>query len=429
MALATNYPCPMNLKTTLLGLLASGLLAGSLPANDSTTPPPPKPLVADTLGRLHLGERVPNLELVDMGGRIVHLQGLLHGKPLVVGFLSLLGGRAEEQLTLWEYWHKRHSAEVDFVGIALYSDLPAVQSWASAHADLLGFPLLSDNVGRPPAPTKTTAEMSAQEKESHQAVAWAYHYRTALPRLTGIYVAVPTTLALDAKGSFAGASSGPESDSPGAMAGLLRRLGMKPTDAELADAPTKAAKPKPIPATTSAKARPGMLAVGAMAPDFTAQDAEGHEVKLSDYRGKVVVLDFWATWCGPCMRAMPHTQETAARYRDQGVVVLANCTNDARAKFETWVKANHGKYPDIIWTHDPLERSPERVSQKLYGVSGIPTQFILDPEGRVVDTVVGYLQGEVMLDDALRKAGIQVADGIEAKAAQDRLNRSKPRGN
>jgi thiol-disulfide isomerase/thioredoxin len=170
-----------------------------------------------------------------------------------------------------------------------------------------------------------------------------------------------------------------------------------------------------------------MLKIGATAPDFTSQTLDRKDVKLSDYRGQVVILDFWATWCGPCMAAMPHTQEVAAQYKDQGVVVLGSCTRDSRAKFEQWVRVNQGKYPDIVWTHDSAERTPERASAKLYGVGGIPTQFIIDREGKVVDIVVGYLKGEVILDAALAKAGVKVDPAIIEKGAADLKKREMMR--
>jgi hypothetical protein len=123
------------------------------------------------------------------------------------------------------------------------------------------------------------------------------------------------------------------------------------------------------------------------------------------------------------MAAMPHTQEVAAQYKDQGVVVLGSCTSDTRAKFESWVAANQSKYPDILWTHDRAERSPERASYKLFGVSGIPTQFVLDRDGKVVDIVVGYLKGENILDAALAKAGVKVAPELVAKGEADKKKR------
>lgn len=161
-----------------------------------------------------------------------------------------------------------------------------------------------------------------------------------------------------------------------------------------------------------------------MAPDFVAYDLEGKEVKLSDFRGKVVVLDFWASWCGPCKAAFPHVQEVAKTYKDQGVVVLASGTSDTREAFEKFVRENQDKYPDIVWTHDKLERDPNRVSRKLYDVLGIPTQFVIDRDGRVVEAIVGYSQGSVLLDGALAKAGIKVPEEIVAKAEEQKKKRS-----
>jgi thiol-disulfide isomerase/thioredoxin len=160
-----------------------------------------------------------------------------------------------------------------------------------------------------------------------------------------------------------------------------------------------------------------------MAPDFVTYDLDGREVKVSDYRGKTVILDFWASWCGPCKAAFPHVQQLAANYADQGVVVLGSGTSDKREDFEKYVRENQDKYPDIVWTHDKAERGDDRASKALYGVMGIPTQFVIDPQGRVVEVVVGYSQGDVRLDVALAKAGVEVDPEVLAKAEADAKKR------
>ncbi len=158
---------------------------------------------------------------------------------------------------------------------------------------------------------------------------------------------------------------------------------------------------------------------GAMAPDFVARDLSGKEVKLSDFRGKVVVLDFWATWCGPCTAAMPYNEEVAARYKAQGLVMLCSCTSDTRANFEVWVKKNRSKYPDIVWTCDPAENGDNRVSKRLYGVLGIPTQFVIGPDGEVIDLVSGYVKGEAILESKLAEVGVKVDPALVAQGIED----------
>jgi thiol-disulfide isomerase/thioredoxin len=160
-----------------------------------------------------------------------------------------------------------------------------------------------------------------------------------------------------------------------------------------------------------------------MAPDFVTYDLDGQEIKVSDYRGKVVILDFWASWCEPCKTAMPHVQQLASQYRDQGVVVLAAGTSDARADFEKFVTKNKEQFPDIIWTHDMAERSDERASRAIYGVQGIPAQFVINRTGKIVDVVVGYRKGEVILDGALAKAGIDVDAQTVEQAEADLAKR------
>lgn len=154
-----------------------------------------------------------------------------------------------------------------------------------------------------------------------------------------------------------------------------------------------------------------------IAPDFPLQDLAGKTHKLSDYRGKIVILDFWATWCAPCIASMPHNQTLASTYRDQDVVVLAVCVSDQRKKFETWVKANQAKLPDINWGYDSSGAGKD-VSRDLYGVMGIPAQFVLDREGKVLAVVTGFGDNDRRLEVALAKAGVKVDPAILAEAAR-----------
>jgi thiol-disulfide isomerase/thioredoxin len=158
---------------------------------------------------------------------------------------------------------------------------------------------------------------------------------------------------------------------------------------------------------------------GKTAPDFTDYDPAGKPVKLSDYRGKVVVLDFWATWCHPCNVSMPHSEEVAARYKDQGVVVLCSCTGDTRPNFDAWVKKNVAKYPDIVWTFELADRPDDRASKRLYGVISVPMQFVVGRDGKVVDLVFGYLKGENILESKLAEAGIKVDPALVEKGETD----------
>ncbi|MCB1125738.1 MAG: redoxin domain-containing protein [Verrucomicrobiae bacterium] len=172
------------------------------------------------------------------------------------------------------------------------------------------------------------------------------------------------------------------------------------------------------PAPSAGAAAPEVIATleaGVAAPDFVSKDLAGKEIKLSSFQGKVVVLDFWATWCGPCRASLPHTQEVAHRFKSQGVVVLAACTSDARARFEEFVKQNQAKYPDVVFTCDPNERGSatyaERASSKLYGVRGIPTQFVIGRDGKIAAVIVGYSQGDERLEEALSKLGVKAESG------------------
>ncbi len=185
------------------------------------------------------------------------------------------------------------------------------------------------------------------------------------------------------------------------------------------------------PAPAAAVAAP-MLGAGAMAPDFVSHDLAGKTVRVADYRGQVLVLDFWATWCSPCLASMPHTQEIAAKYADQGVAVLAVCTGDKRRKFEDWVKLKAKSYPNLRFTSDPYEQDTplegNRASVALYRVPAIPAQFVIGRDGRIVATIEGYVAGDNRLEAALAKAGIRVGADAPAQAAATEAKLAAARG-
>ena len=377
----------------------------------------PKPAFHENFGKLKAGEAVGDIPLQTADGQETTFSTLTKGKTVVFTIWSGSNGPTGETLAFMEAWSKKYSDQgVLLLGMASYASREDYDKWRNANAGKFTFPVVFDPAGKTPNPGKPMDELTADEKKAFSEQSRAYFKKNGAMLFTGGAMApVPNNTVIDAQGRMLGLYVGAGAGTKDSLANLLLRAGIKLAAEDMPRKVFTAEETKPaVP-----EARVTMLKVGAMAPNFTAQDLAGKDVKLSDYKGKVVILDFWATWCGPCMASMPHTQEVSAKYKDQGVVVLANCTSDTRAKFESWVKAHQGEYPDIMWAHDPAERGPERASYKLFGVSGIPTQFIIDREGKVVDIVIGYLKGEAILDGALAKAGIKVDPALVAKAAED----------
>lgn len=120
------------------------------------------------------------------------------------------------------------------------------------------------------------------------------------------------------------------------------------------------------------------------APNFTLQDLEGAEVSLSDFRGHWVVIDFWGSWCGWCIRGLPEMKTAYNNLKDKGVVFLGvDCCDTEQA----W-RAAVQKY-EIPWINvfNPYQGGGEIAAS--YGIQGYPTKAIIDPEGKVYDIITG----------------------------------------
>ncbi|HKI77492.1 MAG TPA: TlpA disulfide reductase family protein [Ignavibacteriaceae bacterium] len=117
------------------------------------------------------------------------------------------------------------------------------------------------------------------------------------------------------------------------------------------------------------------------APDFELETTQGNNVKLSDYRGKVVIVDFWATWCGPCRRGIPDLVQLQKNYKDELVVIGISLDTDTRSDVEPFVKEFGINYPIVYGNNEVVHN---------YGdIQAIPTSFVINQKGEIVTSFVG----------------------------------------
>jgi len=141
--------------------------------------------------------------------------------------------------------------------------------------------------------------------------------------------------------------------------------------------------------------RPPLL--GSPAPEIVLKDLQGHEVRLSDLRGKIVLLNFWATWCKPCKEEMPAMQASYDKLRDQGFVVLAVNELEDVEKVAEHIRT-HGHTFLVVMDHD------NRVANQ-YGVVGLPASFLIDRQGIVREHIFGNLLNEQRIAELVRQYG------------------------
>jgi thiol-disulfide isomerase/thioredoxin len=133
------------------------------------------------------------------------------------------------------------------------------------------------------------------------------------------------------------------------------------------------------PAADAAGNSPGNVmhaapALDAEAPGFTFMDPDGQSHSLADYRGKVVVLDFWATWCGPCRKVMPEMQKMHEQYQDRGVVVIGMNGGERGGDPVGYMKKQGYTYKLLLKTEPAMQT---------YGVTGIPAFFVISADGKL----------------------------------------------
>lgn len=128
------------------------------------------------------------------------------------------------------------------------------------------------------------------------------------------------------------------------------------------------------------------------APEFLLEDIRGMEMKLSDFKGRVVILDFWATWCPPCREEIPHFASLYDEYRDKGLDVIGIAMDrNPGMVLPDFIKDNGINYPILLGNQD--------IYDSYGGIAAIPTTFIIDKEGNIRKKYIGYNEKEVFEKD------------------------------
>jgi thiol-disulfide isomerase/thioredoxin len=133
--------------------------------------------------------------------------------------------------------------------------------------------------------------------------------------------------------------------------------------------------------------------IGSRLPDFSVKDLQGHEVSSADLIGKVVLIDFWATWCQPCKKEMPGYQDLEDRYGQSGFVVIG-------FKFDTMTDMEDPiRFAKRFGVHYPLAVAFDDLKQRFGGIEGLPTTMLYDRQGILRNKIIGFEYTSVIESD------------------------------
>jgi len=145
----------------------------------------------------------------------------------------------------------------------------------------------------------------------------------------------------------------------------------------------------------SAGSEPSTATVGKAAPNFQLQNLDGQSISLNDLKGKPVLVNFWATWCRPCVSEMPYIQEIYEEWSGKGLMVLAINRGESSSKVEEFLQSNNLSLPVLLDTN-------KAVAQR-YNIRGIPTTFFIDKEGIIQEIIIGAFPNKEAIETRLNK--------------------------
>ena len=151
----------------------------------------------------------------------------------------------------------------------------------------------------------------------------------------------------------------------------------------------------------------------APAPDLTMETLDGRSINLAEQRGKVVLVNFWATWCGPCREEIPFLVQLAARYPDHLTVIGVSEDQGPAGAVATFADSFGVNYPIVMST-------PE-IKRAFPGVFALPTSFVIDPEGRIVESHVGLISPVILEQETRYLTSLSHDATVETVAPNDQI--------
>ena len=161
------------------------------------------------------------------------------------------------------------------------------------------------------------------------------------------------------------------------------------------------------------------LSQSTIAPDFSLESLDGKTLRLSDLRGKAVLLNFWATWCGPCKIEMPWFVDLQKQYGSQGLQIVGVAMDDAS-------KEDIGKFAKDMGVNYPILIGKESVGDQYGGVPALPESFLISRDGKIVDKIIG-LRGKADIEEAVKKALDTQPAKSQASLGKERENGPVPK--
>lgn len=134
--------------------------------------------------------------------------------------------------------------------------------------------------------------------------------------------------------------------------------------------------------------------VGQIAPDFTMKDTAGNDISLKDFRGNYIMIDFWASWCGPCRRANPYVVEIFKEFNPKGFQILGVSFDKSQ---QAWIEAIHDDH--LTWPHVSDLQGWKNAAGQLYGINSIPHTTLIDPDGKIVANRFEHEELRILLEE------------------------------